>query len=137
MAQVSKTTNILYSAVSSFLHTAASTSFRPRAMALDLGDMSGFTEATNDVATLCTGAGLTVTNLTLTSTTTAVANDTCRCYVSFSAASSASITGFEIMTSSSGEAWDMLGWCAYASTVNIISGDTLNNTLDFQMVYTT
>ena len=137
MAQVSKTTNKLYSAVASFLHTASSTCLRPMAMCLDLGDMSAFSEATNAPATLSTGAGLTIASNTLTSTTTAVANDTCRCYHSFVSATSASVTGFEVMTTTSGTPWNMLGWCAYASTVNLENTDTLNNTMDFQMVYTT
>jgi hypothetical protein len=105
---------------------------RPSYIALDTGDMSGFTAATNALATETTGAGLVRAGATLSSTTTTVEYDTCKSTYTFTCSTSASITGHVCASSSSKGGGNLCSWYCYAATVPLTNGDTLACTTNHQ-----
>uniref|UniRef100_A0A6M3K4R5 Uncharacterized protein n=1 Tax=viral metagenome TaxID=1070528 RepID=A0A6M3K4R5_9ZZZZ len=95
-------------------------------IALDEGDMSSFDEETNALASESVVSGLARAAATVTNQTTTHTNDTVQAYHQFTAAGSATITGFGVFDA--GAAGNLLMWCAFAASLAIESGDKVATT---------
>jgi len=105
---------------------------RPTYIALDTGDMTAFTAATNALASETTGAGLVRAEATLSSTTVTVSNDTCKATYTFTCSTSASITGFVCASSSSKGGGNIVSWHCFAATIPVTNGDILTPVMTHQ-----
>jgi len=124
MAQEQSPTYKLYKGAAELMAGVAGSEFSH--MALDEGDMSAFTEATNALTSESAVSGLTRVAATITNITTAQTDDTVQAYYQFTAAGTATITGFGVFDGVA--AGNMLMWCAFAASLALESGDKVANT---------
>lgn len=124
MAQTQSPTYKLYRGAAELMAGVAGSEFSH--IALDGGDMSAFNESTNALASESVVAGLTRVAATITNQTTAQTNDTVQAYHQFTAAGSATITGFGVFDGVA--PGNMLMWCAFAASLAIESGDKVATT---------
>jgi len=92
-------------------------------IALDEGDMSGFTEATNSLASECTKSGLSRVAATVTLYTTVISDDTVQAYHQFTAGEPATISGFGVFAGTGGA--NMLMWGEFDSPQVLQTNDKL------------
>jgi len=99
-------------------------------IALDKGSMGTMNEATNAPATEASETGLTRAAATVSSQTTTVTGDTMRATKTFTAGTTATITGFHVMSAASGG--DDYGWGKFNSPQPLEQNDQLICTANFQ-----
>jgi hypothetical protein len=129
MAERGVPTNKLF--VAKALAMQAGTGFdRPLYVALDKASMAGLDATSNALGTEATESGVARAASTLTVQTTTVTGDTCRVYKSFSCAATVTIYGAGVFNAAS--TGNMLAFHEWPALVNLISGDTVNETVDLQ-----
>src|SRR3990167_6726466 len=99
-------------------------------LALDKAAMGGYTAATNALTTEASESGVARASATVSNVTTTQTNDTTRFYKSFSVLATVSITGAGVFSAST--AGDMWAFHEWAASVPVVSGDTINETIDLQ-----
>jgi len=130
MAQDQDPTYLLYAACAKAIKGDSYSEFV--AMALEKGDMSGFTEASTAPATEATESGLSRAAATISVITTDVASDTVQMNHEFTAAEAATITGMWAMDATATATVHGLEWCKFASSHAMASGDKVDGTLKAQ-----
>jgi hypothetical protein len=131
MAERGVPTNKLF--VAKALAMQAGTGFdRPLYMALDKADMSGLDATSNALGSEATESGVARAAATLSIVTTGggVTDDTCRVYKSFSVGATVTIYGAGAFNASS--TGNMMAFHEWPALVNLINGDTVNETIDLQ-----
>jgi hypothetical protein len=117
--------------VAKALAMQAGTGFdRPLYMALDKASMSGLDATSNALGSEATETGVARAATTLTIVQTTVTGDTCRCYKSYSVGATVTIYGAGVFNAVS--TGNMLAFHEWAALANLISGDTVNETIDLQ-----
>lgn len=129
MAERGVVTNKLF--VAKALAMQAGTGFdRPLYVALDKATMGSLTAASNALGTEATESGVARAASTLSVVTTVVTGDTCRCYKSFSCLATVGIYGAGVFNAAS--TGNMLAFHEWSGLVSLVSGDTVNETVDLQ-----
>jgi hypothetical protein len=129
MAERGVATNKLFLAKA--LAMQAGTGFdRPLYLALDKAAMGSLDATSNALGTEATESGVARASATLTLQQTTIANDTCRVYKSFSVGATVGIYGAGAFNAAS--TGNMLAFHEWPALVNLISGDTVNETIDLQ-----
>lgn len=129
MAERGVATNKVF--VAKALAMQAGTGFdRPLYLALDKASMAGLDATSNALGTEATESGVARTASTLSVQTTTVTGDTCRVYKSFAVNATVGIYGAGAFNASS--TGNMLAFHEWPALVNLIAGDTVNETIDLQ-----
>ena len=100
--------------------------------ALDKAAMGAYTAATNALTTEATESGVARAASTVSNVTTTQTNDTTRFYKSFAVGATVALTGAGIFSAAT--AGDMWAFHEWPATVNAVSGDTINETIDMQFL---
>lgn len=130
MAQVEKPTYKLYIACANAIKGDSYDKFV--AIALEKGDMSGFTEASTAPATEATESGLARAAGTVSLEAATATNDTVKIAHEFTAGAAATITGMWSMAATATAITTGLEWCQFASSHAMASGDKVACTLKAQ-----
>jgi len=103
---------------------------RPLYVALDKASMASLDATSNALGSEATESGVARAAATLSLQQTTIANDTCRVYKSFAVGATVTIYGAGAFTAASNG--NMMAFHEWPSPVNLISGDTVNETMDLQ-----
>jgi hypothetical protein len=129
MAERGVATNKLFAAKALAMQAGAGFD-RPLYVALDKAAMSGLDATSNALGSEATESGVARAAATLSLQTTTVANDTCRVYKSFAVGATVSIYGAGAFSATPGG--NMQAFHEWPAVVNLVAGDTVNETIDLQ-----